>query len=140
MKIRIIITDDRGESFQGEVTMTPVGEASARHVPQPNDATQASPSALDFGLPVRAFVKRYARGLSGSQRFALLVARLVEGKIGPPVPLKDVEKQWNRMTAFMGGRFNAAYSSRAKDSGWVESAKPGMYSLRANWDECRQER
>ena len=143
MKASIVITDDGGNTWEHELTLVKkVGRLTA--VARPVESAKPSASAkrsrtrqrpdLDFSLPVRPFVKRYASGTSGPRKFAILVARLAAGDTGVEIPFKDIEKQWNKMTQLMGGRFNPSHASRAKDAGWVDSPKHGVYKLLRDWD------
>lgn len=93
-------------------------------------------TSLDFSLPVRAFMKRHAKNLGGPQKFTVLLARLSSGKAGAAIGLKEIEKTWNRMTEPMGGRFNPAYTTRAKDNGWVDTPRTGFYALLSGWAEA----
>jgi len=95
---------------------------------------------LDFSLPERAFIKRHAKGLKGPQKLTVLVARLANGKTGEAVSFKAIEKAWNRMTEPMGGKFNAAYTTRAKERGWLSSPKTAFYALRSGWEEALGEK
>jgi hypothetical protein len=94
-------------------------------------------NALDFDANERAFVKAYARGLSGPKKFVLLVAYLTKGKIGEDVELNEVERQWNRMTApnLLDGKFNRFYTNAAKESGWINTKKKGLYFLQPSWTQ-----
>jgi len=74
-----------------------------------------------------------ARKLSGPQKFVLLLGGLTKGDTTASMDIDRVQKEWNKMTAPMGGRFNPAYVTRAKDKGWVEPVKQGMYKLRSTW-------
>jgi hypothetical protein len=87
-----------------------------------------------FSLNVRAFMKRYANDKSGPQKFALLLARLADGKTGVDIPAKDIEAQWKRMKGVLGA-YNPAYSTRAKEQGWLNPSKYGVYSLSSSWTE-----
>jgi hypothetical protein len=143
MKASIVITDDAGRTWEYE--LTPVHRAGrARVVARPRETAKPFASAkkvsrpqrgpdIDFSLPVRPFIKRYASGASGPRKFAILVARLAAGDTGIEIPFKDIEKQWNKMTQLMGGRFNPSHASRAKDAGWVDSPKHGVYKLLGDW-------
>lgn len=142
MQAKIIITDDNGNTWESDLRLTPAGvsakalkrKGSARAVPsQALRAANPSREAPDLTLPIRAFVKRHARGLSGSRKFTLLVAHLSAGDVHKEVSASSIEKQWNRMTGLLGD-FNAAHSTRAKDEGWVDSPKKGMYKLRSGWE------
>ena len=134
MKVRLVVTDAKGNTYEGEATLVatggthPRGNASARK-PRATMTVRVGP---DFSLPMRAFMKRHAKGLGGPQKFTLLVAKLSRGKIGPGISLGELEKAWNRMTALMG-KFNPAYTTRAKDNGWVDTPKTGHYALRSSW-------
>lgn len=96
-------------------------------------AQRPTRETLDFSLPVRAFMKRHARRLGGPQKFTALLARLTMGEVGVAKSFKEIKNTWNRMTEPMGGRFNPAYTTRAKDSGWVDTPKTGFYGLRPDW-------
>lgn len=106
-------------------------------VPAPTKTTSTrSPLNLDFTEPVRPFIKKHASGLSGPKKFTLLLARLVEGDLRKEISLLEVEKAWNGMTALMDGmKFNRFYSQQAKDNGWVDTKKKGVYVLRSTWKE-----
>lgn len=136
MKVRIVVTDGGGHTFEGETTLVAVASTRPpRRTPdrQPRAPARTSP---DLSLPVRAFMKRHAKGLSGPQKFTALLARLSGGKAGAAISLKDIENAWNRMTRLMGGRFNPAYTTRAKDNGWVDTPKIGSYALRPGWEKA----
>src|SRR5436189_227235 len=61
-------------------------------------AERPSREALDFSLPLRAFMKRHARRLGGPQKFTALLARLTIGEVGVAKSLKEIKNAWNRMT------------------------------------------
>jgi hypothetical protein len=84
-------------------------------------------------------MKRYVKGLSGAQKFTALLAKLSDGKVGATVEYREIEKAWNRMKALMGGKFNPAHTTRAKDNGWVDTPKTGHYGLRSGWVEALSE-
>ncbi len=134
MKVRVVVTDRGGNTYEGEATLVatggvrPTGKVRERK-PRATVTVRTNP---DFSLPMRAFMKRYAKGLGGPQKFTLLVAKLSGGKTGPGISLGQLEKTWNRMTALMG-KFNPAYTTRAKDNGWVDTTKTGHYALRSSW-------
>src|SRR5436309_10897814 len=116
MKVRVIVTDG-GDTFEGEATLVAVaGKRHARPVPRrkPQPPARTQP---DFSLPVRAFMKQHGKGLGGAQKFTALLGKLSGGKTGTAIERR--EKAWNRMTALMGGKFNPAYTMRAKDNGWA---------------------
>jgi len=141
MKAHITITDDHGAVFEGEVDLAPVGVArGARRRTKlsanAKAAKKAAPVRLDFTRPERAFIKTYARALSGPRKFVLLVAYLAKGQVGKEVQLNEVHKHWNKMTALLEGKFNRFYSNTAKDDGWVDTKKKGVYVLTASWKEA----
>jgi len=135
MKLHVVVTDEDGNTYEGDASVVagPRGSPSrgaARTKPQRKAPVRTS---LDFSLPVRAFVKRHAKKLGGPQKFTVLLARLSAGKVGAAIGRKEIETAWNRMTEPMGGRFNPAYTTRAKDNGWVDTPKPGSYALLTGW-------
>jgi hypothetical protein len=78
-------------------------------------------------------MRRYGRSVGGPAKFTLLLASLTKGEVGTAASLKDITKAWNRMTDPMGGEFNSAHPTRAKDNGWVDTPRHGSYVLRAGW-------
>ena len=104
-----------------------------RTTPKKERHITSDAGGLVFSLNVRAFMKRYGSKLSGTQKFTLLVARLAEGNAGRSVSVKDIESWWNKMKGIMGGSYNPAHSTRAKDQGWVNSPKYGVYALSDDW-------
>jgi hypothetical protein len=142
MKVLISLTDESGKVFEGEAELLPirgVRAAGARPKKEAKRQRVARASKLDFTKPERAFFKSYAKGLTGREKFVLLVAYLAKGQVGEEVPLGDVEKHWNRMTSHLDGEFNRKYSSTAKDGGWVDTRKKGIYVLTGSWEEVLKE-
>jgi hypothetical protein len=139
MKVHIMITDDDGTVFAGDLDLAPSvtrarrNSASARA--QGKVAPRALPAKLDFTKSERAFVKAHASGLSGARKFVLLVAYLAKAVVGKEVQLNEVQKRWNKMTsaALLGCKFNRFYSNTAKDDGWVDTRKKGIYVLTPAW-------
>ncbi|MFH1066528.1 MAG: hypothetical protein V1746_01300 [bacterium] len=103
---------------------------------------KSSPPTLDFSMPIRAFVKRHGIDMSGSKKFTLLVAYLAKGDLKKTVPLVEIHKQWNKMTAkgLLGMEFNRFHSSPAKENDWVNTEKSGSYNLRPSWKAIFDER
>jgi hypothetical protein len=97
-------------------------------------APPADSSKLDYGMPIRAFFKKYQAGLSGPKKFTLLVAYLSKGNLQKSVPTADLRKNWNKMKGLLGFEFNTFYSTSAKDSDWV-NAERNSYRLRPSWKE-----
>lgn len=136
MKIQLSIAMDDGTSYEGTAILRPVGASSARRVSSTSSKQKEDPkitTRVDMTLPVRAFVKKHAKGMSGPQKFALLVARLTQGADRAAVDAKTIQRTWNSMTEPMGGAYNPAYSTRAKEKDWVDTPKPRLYAIRPNW-------
>lgn len=93
------------------------------------------PAFVDFGKPVRPFIKTYCKGLSGPRKFTLLLSWLAKGDAKKQVTLSDLQKQWNRMKAksLLGMKFNLFFPAAARDNDWVESRNRGLYNLRPHW-------
>jgi hypothetical protein len=94
-------------------------------------------SKIIFSISQKTFIHRYAKGLNGPKKFALLVAFLVKGKTGETIEIGGIKKAWNKMTAknLMGLDYNGRYASDAVTFGWVDSKKYGTYSLSSSWTE-----
>jgi hypothetical protein len=108
--------------------------SSARHIPADKPKMSQRVPKLDFSMPIRPFIKMHSSGMSGAQKFTLLVAYLTKGDLKKSVSLAEVEREWNRMTNLLGGKFNGAHSGRARDNNLVETAeKAGLYRLRPDW-------
>jgi len=137
MKAKLVIMGDDGTQYEGELTLLPLGRVSSR--PVTGGAKSLRVASVDFEVNERAFAKKHAKGLSGPKKFALVIAYLAKGDPKKEIPLKAVEKVWNRMTALLGGRFNRFYSNKAKENGWVNSTKNGMYALRPEWREILEQ-
>jgi hypothetical protein len=102
-----------------------------------SDATKGFLDSADmnFDLPLRPFIKKYSHSMSGPKRLTLLVAWLAKGKSDVQVGRVEVSRAWNKMKTLMGGPFNSAYETRARDNGWLDSPKPGVYTLLHSWRE-----
>jgi len=138
MRIHVQVFDDGGQIIaEGDVvpqkTMKP--KRPAKSTQSGRVAAPSANASMDFSLPERAFFKRYAGSLSGSKKFVLLVAYLAKGKSGSAVSLSDVTKHWNKMTSLLG-EFNMAFTNRARESGWVDTTKTGVYVLHGLWKEA----
>jgi len=135
VRISIIVSDDHGNTFQGEAELTATASAKPpqKHVKR-NRGEKGSPSAaVNFSSPIRAFVKTHARPMGGPQKFALLLAYLSKGDTHKQVPLANIKKQWNKMKSLLRGTFNPAHTIRAKEHEWVDSPKAGIYVLLPGW-------
>ena len=135
MKISLVLTDEKGVTYEGKLTLSPVPTRSLKRRAM-NQPEGKSGSAISFDRNPRAFMKKYGNGSSGTQKFTLLLARLAEGETNREVTLGDIQKHWNRMKPLMGGPFNGAHSIRARDNGWVDTPKRGVYLLTDSWKEA----
>jgi hypothetical protein len=135
MKITIVVHDDSGQIFEGEAVLAParLAKPSGRKAPVGVKAPSTATQSIDFDLPPRAFMKQRARHASGPKKFVLLLAHMTKGNTTANVQRVDVEKLWNRMTAILSGEFNGAYATRAKENGWVDTPRHGVYKLLPGW-------
>lgn len=90
---------------------------------------------FDFEIPLRPFIKRHARGLSGPKKFVLLLAWLTKGDENKEIPLVELRARWDKMkgASLLGFKFNRFYSAEAYENNWVEKTKRGMYKLQLGW-------
>jgi len=90
---------------------------------------------LDFEIPIRPFVKKYAKRLSGPKKFVLLLAWLAEGNEEKEVSLVEIITQWNKMKAhsLLGLKFNRFFLAQAQENDWIERLGKGVYRLRPSW-------
>lgn len=111
------------------------GGAQPKRVDAPRPPRAESSSALDFTMSMRPFVKKYSGGMSGPEKFTLLLAYLTKGDATKTVALSDIENQWSRMTGkgLLGMKFNRFYPSQARDNDWASTEKAGAYRLRPSW-------
>jgi hypothetical protein len=135
MKATILLVDDLGNQYRGVAELSPSGDA--HHVSKQATVTLAVTAAdLDFSLPVRAFLKKYAASSSsGAARFTILLARLTRGSGDVEIAHSDLETEWSKATAHLGS-FNRAHPTRAKDRAWVDSTKHGSFRLGPHWREA----
>lgn len=132
MKVQIVLTDENGSTFEGFADLVP--QHSSRPSPRRRAGTRgSSPGRANFSTPMRAFIKAHARTLSGPKKFALLVAYLSKNNPENTVLFTEIESNWNKMTGHLG-KFNPAHSTRAKDNGWVDSPKQGVYVIVPGWE------
>jgi hypothetical protein len=132
MKISITLVDDNGRTFQGEAVLTV--SSSAKTATRKVHQKPTTVESVTFSMPIRAFVKKYGRQLSGPERFTILVAYFCKGQVGKPVLNAEIEKHWNKMKPLLGGKkLNSAHSTRAKEHGWIDSPSRGKYVLCVGW-------
>jgi hypothetical protein len=140
MRVHISLTDDSGTEFEGDADLALAGAPGtsrrrAKAATTMKVAPKAASAKLDFTKSERAFVKTHAKGLSGARKFVLLLAYLTKGVANKEVPLNDVRKQWGRMTKRLG-TFNSFFTNEAKENGWVDTKKKGIYILTPAWKEA----
>ena len=123
------VIDELKRKGKGHTSNTPSVSRSQR---------RPTAASISFDSPVLAFMNKHARGLNGSQKFTLLLARLARGKTTTEVSYRELEKKWNKMKTVMGGPINAVYANRAKAKGWVDSKKHGIYHVCEPWKESLQ--
>ncbi len=131
MRAKVVIVDEMGNQYEGELNLVRVGQR--RLSPGTPARSALTPVPLNFDMNERAFAKKHATGLSGPKKFALLIAYLARGDQDKQARLGQVEKLWNKMKALLGGPFNHKYPNKAKEYGWVDNPKAGVYVLRAEW-------
>jgi hypothetical protein len=133
--VSITLTD--GTVMEGAVELRPRGGATVSS-PRVSKvrlmAAAGESSPVDFNLPMRPFIKRYAKG-PGPKKLTWLIAKIAGGDTTVPVRRADVERNWGKMTSLMGGGYNGAYDTRARDCGWIHSPKSGVFELLPTWRE-----
>ncbi len=136
MKAAIKVYLKDGSVLEGTTELRASGKTAGKVAVTPlkPDTSVRSGSLVDFSMPVRPFMKRYGHSLSGPKKLTLLIAHLAAGETDVPVLRSLVEKHWSRMNALMGGRYNGAYDTRARDQNWISSPKPGSFCLQSAWE------
>lgn len=84
---------------------------------------------INFKLNLKAFIKRYAVKMSGPKKFTLILAYLVEGKVGKEIDIKCIKEKWYKKL----GTLNDSYTNFAQSRGWVNSKSRGIYCLTNEW-------
>ena len=100
----------------------------------PVRARRSTAPAPDFTSQIRHFTNKHAKGMNGQQKFTLVLAYFAKGKPNTEIKLETVRDAWNGMKGLLG-KFNTGYATRAKDNGWVDSPKAGVYVLLTGWTE-----
>ncbi len=90
---------------------------------------------IDFSMQSRAFFKKYAKGLSATEIFVLMVAYFMNQQGGDMASLGDIQKEWSKMKGVIKYKFSTGFTVRAKERDWVSSPKNSFYSIRPNWKE-----
>jgi hypothetical protein len=137
MEARISVTTSDGVVYEGTAVLSsaqqPLRRSPSVSAKVAGAEVSRKPDDLQFTLPVRPFMKKFGAGKSGPRRLVLLVAHLAQGKVGASIEISTVQKLWGKMSALMGGSYNSAYVSRARDDGWVDSPKFGTVTLLSGW-------
>lgn len=134
MRVDLVVTMGDGTVLRGAADLFAATAARLTDSEKREDVEAELP--LDFRLPTRAFMKRYSGQLSGPKKLTLLVAYLAKGRTNQSVARIDVEKVWKKMGGLLGGGYNAAYDTRARDNGWISSPKAGVFQLLDGWAEA----
>jgi hypothetical protein len=134
MRAAVSVVLDDGTVMEGVAELAQVSSRSLKAPSERESAPGGGSSRLDFEFGPRPFMKKHAAGLSGPERLILLVAYFAHGNTQTPVPRVNVVNQWAKMTSIMGGSYNGAYDTRARDTGWLHSPKPGVFELRPGWE------
>jgi len=122
-----VLTEECLAGLEG--TAAAPGSTKTRKVPVP----KLTPKTIDFDIPIRPFLKRYVKGMSGAKKFTLLLSHLVKGDMKKEAALVDIEKQWNRSTSLLKQEFNHFFVAQAKENDWINSTGKGLYVLRPSW-------
>jgi hypothetical protein len=140
MKAKITVTDDRGKTFSGEVELAPAGRLSGTPPPlrtSPQSSKKTSQTGIDFTLSNRAFAKRHVtKRTSGPRKFVILLAYIAKGSTGSQVQADRITKEWAKVRGPMGGKYQRVFATRAKDEGWIDSPRQGVFILLPSWKEA----
>jgi hypothetical protein len=140
MRIHIELFDESDLLIaEGNCNLSPTTNTKSVKRPSPQNVQKQKPKVdVDFSLPERAFFKRHGASLSGPKQFVLVLAYLAKGKAGSEVALSDVKARWGKMTSILRNGFNPSFTNTAKEQGWVDVKKQGMYVLHSTWIEIFQ--
>jgi hypothetical protein len=137
MKVHIKLIDDQGAVFEGRAELVRVSSSAKAARPKAKAyAARHSAPELSFALNSLAFMNKYAKGRSGSQKVTLLLAHLAEGKVGKEIAGEQIISTWGRMKTVLGGKYNGVHITRAKTEGWIDSPKWAHYALSPTWQEA----
>jgi len=92
---------------------------------------------LDFSLNDRAFIKKYSSGLNGQEFFTLICSYLSKGKKDVVVELSKIKEIWKSCLGVIGLSYHSMFSTRAKESSWVNAVKNARssYMLGKHWQD-----
>jgi hypothetical protein len=140
MRAKITVVLDDGTVLEGSASLRPSSGGGNRDAAETEILREGIRGAdgLNFSLPLRPFIKAHGTGLSGPRKLTLLLSHIAGGKTDVAVPISEVEKQWSKIEALMGGPYNGAYGIRARDQGWIDSPKRGSFTIRDGWEEVLQ--
>jgi len=142
-KIKIILTDENGDDYVGEVTMSALPrEVGGRVIKVKQTTTTIKPMKmdLDFDLSIQAFMKKIgAKHLSGPLKATALIAYLSGGNLNVPVKAANARKQWSKMKSILG-KYNTFYFTPAKQNAWIHPVQPASYKIRKEGLETLQEK
>ncbi len=136
MRATLSITDENGNTYEGNIELSLVGESPVLAEGTHDSIAAATGGPIDFSLPVRAFARTYAsNNSSGAARLVVLLAYLAKGLDTADVSGDTIRAEWGRLTSHLGA-FNRAHFTRAKDRAWIDSPGPGTYRLGPRWREA----
>jgi hypothetical protein len=135
MRIHVQLFDDNHQLLgEADADMSSPLKATASRVRRVQLSSKQDPKCgIDLSLPERAFFKKYSPSLSGPKQFVLLLAYLAKGKVGNEVPLSEIKSRWGKMTSILDCDFNPSFTNTAKEKGWVDVKKTGIYVLHSSW-------
>jgi hypothetical protein len=133
MRVSIVVTTDGGQTLHGEVDLAARRQSKSvpKRAAKAEEGTHVAPP-VNLSSPARPFVKKHSKGMSGAQKFTLLLAHITKGDTKKEVDGAAIQKVWGKMKGILGV-WNGAHSTRAKDQEWVDSPKYGTYALLPGW-------
>jgi hypothetical protein len=137
MKIHVQLFDDNDLLVaEGDASLSSSTKVKVAKQPRVKGVSiQSRKTDIDFSLPERAFFKRHSSSLSGPKQFVLMLAYLSQGKVGHEVALSEIKNRWGKMTSILHNDFNPSFTNTAKERGWVDVKKTGIYILHSTWSE-----
>lgn len=132
MKIKIILTDEKGNDYVGETALSRLPRKAkgkiikAKVVPSTKLIEKVD---LNFSLSIYAFMKNIdAKRRSGPIKITALVAHLSRGDVNTIVKAVDIRRQWQRMKSTLG-KWNTFYYTPAKQNNWIYPVSTGSYKI-----------
>jgi len=136
MKARIELSDDNGNTYSGDVVLAPTTGQRRLRTPRPATPTPAATTSrdLDFTLSSRAFIRKHAAlADSGAKKFVLLLSWIAKGKTDRQVDGEALRKEWDKVRGPIGADYQTMSATRARDNGWIDSPKHGVFKLARDW-------